>query len=224
MESRAKFWWTCMWRTKMWEARSMENIAFWKFVIWNPVVTRAETGLSEQTSCSIRSVIKNTIKCTVGTVEIIFITSYFDSKLVRIASILVSEKAIVDHPFDRRCTIRWAQAWWQYCDIIYFNNELCYLRGLNWPQHLEYMSDLLSAFAESELSTLQSKSSYFLQYTIGHDIFPCSVPPICSQLAMVAAASADHCQRHRDRGLTRGEYNGRRPVLLPPRFPSLFMT
>lgn len=86
---------------------------------------------------------------------------------------------------------------------------------MNWPQHLEYMSDLLTAFAESELSTLQSKSSYFLQYTMKHDILACSVPPICSQLAMVAAASADHSQRHRDRGLTRGEYNGKQTSASP---------
>lgn len=69
---------------------------------------------------------------------------------------------------------------------------------------VEYMSDLFTTLAESELSKPQSESSYFLQYTIRPDILACSVPPICSQLGTVAAASAGHSQCHRGRGWKRG--------------------
>lgn len=43
--------------------------------------------------------------------------------------------------------------------------------------------DLLVSFAEFELRTLQSQSSHSLKPTIRHDILPCCVPPISSQLA-----------------------------------------
>lgn len=80
------------------------------------------------------------------------------------------------------------------------------------------MSDLLTAFVESQLS----KSSYFLQYTVRHDMLAFSVPPVCSQLAMVAAASTDHSRCHRDRGLATGKYNRKQTSVSPLKFPISF--
>lgn len=80
---------------------------------------------------------------------------------------------------------------------------------------MEFAADLLTASAKCELNTLQSKSSYFLQHTSGHDILACTVPPICSQLATVAAASAAHSQRHGDRALAWREYNGKQGSVSP---------
>ncbi len=122
--------------------------------------------------------------------------------------------------------------------VLVINITLSKWFGL--PCVVESTRQMAAAFAESGQSMPQSKSSYFLQYTIRHDILACSVPPICSQLATVAAARADCSQCHRGRVWNErwGCCNVRHPHSLPIYrnitksgpvfplwvFPSFFMT